>query len=43
MIRSTASVFLVAHDLEEVYVGMPVQVTFETIRDGWVLPQFRPV
>ena len=30
-------------DPEEVYVGMPVQVTFETIRDGWVLPQFRPV
>ena len=32
------------HDcgLDDVYVGMPVSVTFETIRDGWVLPQFRP-
>jgi uncharacterized OB-fold protein len=28
--------------LEDVHIGMPVQVTFETIRDGWVLPQFRP-
>lgn len=27
---------------QKVFVGMPVEVTFEDIREGWALPLFRP-
>jgi len=33
---------IVECDVEDVHVGMRVQVTFEELNDGMALPQFRP-
>ena len=29
-------------DLDEIYVGMPVEVSFERVEESWTLPQWRP-